>query len=107
MKEKILKYKKPILLIVIVLIIFSITMYTDSNNEIKTKSKESLESIKVEETTIKTSSGKVYVDIKGAVKKPGVYEIESNYRVIDQTTPNMIQRISGILERNPSISKEI
>lgn len=27
--------------------------------------------------------------------------------VYDQTTPNMIQRISGILERNPSISKEI
>ena len=26
---------------------------------------------------------------------------------IDQTTPNMIQRISGIFERNPLISKEI
>ena len=25
----------------------------------------------------------------------------------DQTTPNMIQRISGIFERNPLISKEI
>lgn len=27
--------------------------------------------------------------------------------VPDQTTPNMIQRISGIFERNPLISKEI
>jgi len=26
---------------------------------------------------------------------------------LDQTTPNMIQRISGIFERNPLISKEI
>ena len=26
---------------------------------------------------------------------------------IDQTTPNMIQRISGIFERNALISKEI
>ena len=25
----------------------------------------------------------------------------------DQTTPNMIQRISGIFERNPLISKDI
>ena len=28
-------------------------------------------------------------------------------KVYDQTTPNMIQRISGIFERNPLISKEI
>lgn len=27
--------------------------------------------------------------------------------VLDQTTPNMIQRISGIFERNALISKEI
>lgn len=29
------------------------------------------------------------------------------YNVIDQTTPNMIQRISRIFERKPLISKEI
>ena len=50
---------------------------------------------------------KVTVDIKGMINTPGVYEVDSTYRVNDQTTPNMIQRISGILERNPSISKEI
>ena len=32
---------------------------------------------------------------------------ESFVRMLDQTTPNMIQRISGIFERNPLISKEI
>lgn len=47
------------------------------------------------------------IDIKGAVKNPGVYELKDGSVVKDQTTPNMIQRISGIFERNPLISKEI
>lgn len=36
-------------------------------------------------------------------------EIEDNLKIyfIDQTTPNMIQRIIGIFERKPLISKEI
>lgn len=50
---------------------------------------------------------KIFVDVKGAVKKPGVYEMNSSDRVVDQTTPNMIQRICRIFERNPLISKEI
>lgn len=33
--------------------------------------------------------------------------IKSIVGILDQTTPNMIQRISGIFERNPLISKEI
>lgn len=49
----------------------------------------------------------VFVDIKGAVLNPGVYELKKDSRIIDQTTPNMIQRISGIFERNALISKEI
>ncbi len=32
---------------------------------------------------------------------------ELNIFYLDQTTPNMIQRISGIFERKPLISKEI
>ena len=50
---------------------------------------------------------KIFVDVKGAVKKPGVYEMNSSDRVVDQTTPNMIQRISRIFERKPLISKGI
>lgn len=82
MKEKIFRFKKPIIAIALILIIFGITLYTDSNNEIKTESKESLKSAVVTETT-KKANDKVYIDIKGAVKKPGVYEMDSNYRVID------------------------
>ncbi len=33
--------------------------------------------------------------------------IREGVTVLDQTTPNMIQRISGIFERNALISKEI
>lgn len=50
---------------------------------------------------------KIFVDVKGAVKKPGVYEMNSSDRVVDQTTPNMIQRISGVFERKPLISRGI
>lgn len=47
------------------------------------------------------------VDIRGEVNRPGIYKVESGAMINDQTTPNMIQRISGIFERNPLISKEI
>ena len=50
---------------------------------------------------------KYYVDIKGEVKNPGVYFIECDKRIIDQTTTNMIQRISHLFAINPLISKEI
>ena len=35
------------------------------------------------------------------------YTENNNLNVYDQTTPNMIQRINGIFERNPLISKGI
>lgn len=63
---------------------------------------EDFEDDKEEEHTFKVS-----VDIKGMVLNPGVYEMDNNSRVEDQTTPNMIQGISGIYERNPLISKGI
>ena len=49
----------------------------------------------------------IYVDVKGEVKKPGVYLAKEGMIVDDQTTPNMIQRISRIFERKPLISKGI
>ena len=59
------------------------------------------------DSPVKNKTKTIFVDIKGSINSPGVYELNYNSRVIDQTTPNMIQRISGIFERNPLISKEI
>ena len=49
----------------------------------------------------------VKVDIKGEVNKPGVYTLEEKSRVVDQTTPNMIQGLKGIFAIKPLISREI
>ena len=59
--------------------------------------------LKKEEIKIK----KVYVDIKGAIVNPGVYEIEENKKVIDQTCTIMIQKLNLLFTRNPLISKGI
>ena len=56
---------------------------------------------------ISDATKKVKLEVKGEVKKPGVYEVSSDSIIQDQTTPNMIQRICRIFERNPLISKEI
>ena len=59
----------------------------------------------IDDTT--TNAEDFYVDIKGAVKKPGVYKVNDSMIVNDQTTPNMIQRLSGIFARNPLIYGDI
>lgn len=82
--------------IFILFILFGITLFCIFDGE----------NVQAEEI-VKTNPKTVYVDIKGAVNNPGVYEVDYGSRIIDQTTPNMIQRISGIFERNPLISKEI
>ena len=74
----------------------SSTVKKSSNAGITPKKKETKDT-KNEVTRIK-------VDIKGSVVSPDVYEVDSNSRVIDQTTPNMIQGICGIFARNPLIS---
>ena len=68
---------------------------------------QTIQSLKENTEEEKKQNDKIKVDVKGAIKNPGVYELENSSNVIDQTTPNMIQRISGIFERNPLISKEI
>lgn len=55
----------------------------------------------------KEETSKIKVDIKGYVKKPGVYEIDAKSIVNDQTCPIMIQRLNNIFQRNPLISMGI
>lgn len=103
MIEKLVKYKhifiSLFIFIILIMILFISLFPKNTKNEfvyaeeIETKEND-------QNVTIK-------VDIKGSVKNPGVYQMKENDRVIDQTTPNMIQRISGVFERKPLILKEI
>ena len=101
-----------IILIISTLIILKIYLEKNSKNnvneeiknEIIINEKEEVEEQKEEPIEIIES---VYVDIKGAVITPGVYEIENNKKVIDQTTPNMIQKLKTLFVINPLISMGI
>lgn len=75
------KYRYIILsgLLIIALLLF---IFNKSSDEIELTSDLSLE-IKEEVTEEITKEEKIKVDIKGAVKNPGVYEINSNGRVAD------------------------
>lgn len=112
--------RKHIKLITIIsLLIISITLiglkiylnnYSNPNSEIVSNDESEIIKSPLDEEIMDTNQVEkeiVFVDIKGAVAVPGVYELEVGKKVIDQTTPNMIQRICRIFERNPLISKEI
>lgn len=89
-KRFFISYKKKIiliLLIVFLIVIFLLSSFLIYKVNKGNNAKESKVSDLIPElTTIKEDNKeveKVYVDIKGYVKNPGVYEIESNKRVID------------------------
>ena len=99
------KYKNRILIIIFLIFTFyAIANIIQSQNEPE-EVEEEIKEIPKKETPKKED--KVIIDIKGEIVNPGVYELKSTNTVIDQTTPNMIQRIIGIFERKPLISKEI
>ena len=104
MKEIIKKNLKIIIPALITLLITSITIaYFITQNKNIEEADIELEQQEIKDE-IKEEIKKIKIDIKGEVKKPGVYELKENDRVSDQTTPNMIQRISEIFARNPLIS---
>lgn len=61
-------------------------------------------SIKIRESTSLNGNKKIIVHISGEVISPGVISLEEGARIVDQTTPNMIQRLNDIVERKPLIS---
>lgn len=74
------KYWKYLVALISVLIIFIIMGYfKEEDNKISTKSVKKLSNIKEKTNDVKT----LYVDVKGAVNAPGVYELEDGKRVID------------------------
>lgn len=90
MKNKIKEnYKKIIVVIVMLLFVLSlffINFYNNKQNEkVKVKSKAVIKQT-IEKRKEEVKEEKVnyyYVDIKGAVKNPGVYKIEEGKRIID------------------------
>ena len=87
--EKIKENLKYIVLGVIILfMMISVISYIKVDDEVMTKD----ETIKKDDTVNKVT-GKYYVDIKGAVKNPGVYKLKEKSRVID-----VINASGGLLE---------
>lgn len=74
------KYWKYLLTLILVLFLFAIIGYfKEKNDEISTKSIKKLSNVSKKTSNLKT----LFVDVKGAVNAPGVYELEDGKRVID------------------------
>lgn len=74
------KYWKYLLSLILVLFLFAIIGYfKEKNDEISTKSIKKLSNVSKKTSNLKT----LFVDVKGAVNAPGVYELEDGKRVID------------------------
>lgn len=74
------KYWKYLLTLILVLFLFVIISYfKEKNDEISTKSIKKLSNVSKKTSNLKT----LFVDVKGAVNAPGVYELEDGKRVID------------------------
>lgn len=99
------KYKYVMTIFLFMLIIFYI-VFVKVNLKSKEKNLVDNQVVinEVEKVEVDLKDDLVYVDIKGAVKKPGVYKINSDKKIIDQTCPIMIQRLNNIFQRNPLIS---
>lgn len=107
-----IKINKKTLIIIITIIatalIIAYMLFTKNNDETITN----LEEIETNENDTQnnqkeTNENEIIIHITGAIKKEGIYELKENSRIADQTTPNMIQRISGVFERKPLISRGI
>lgn len=85
--KKHIKIILGVLLIIIFIAGLALKYYLKSNE--KNIKKEQTTSIKLTskiKTNEKEKKEKVFVDIKGAIKKPGVYEIDDDKKIIDVVT---------------------
>lgn len=84
-----IKRNIKIFIIIIIIFILSITLIikyslnNNKNNVSKPIEKEITLTKKIDKKEEKTNKDKIFVDIKGAIKKPGVYEIDNDKKVID------------------------
>lgn len=93
-KKIILKHSKKILIVITAIIVTCIFFFNNNtkleNNEV-TEIEQRTEFKTIEKNEVVEE--KVTIDIKGAIKKPGVYTIEKDKRVIDA-----IELAGGLLE---------
>lgn len=96
-KVKELFNRKLILSIISMFVIAGLSFVYISNTNKELKKSEvydlEVEEKKTNNLEIEEPIKYITVDIKGEVKSPGVYNIEEGKRVVDQTTPNMIQKL--------------
>ena len=92
-----MKWKFYILIILIMLITFFLYLFNDNNSDLKQNSQEGQSKLSDQQITNNkklnkkevsiqkdnTKETKIFIDIKGAVKHPNVYEMSSSNRVID------------------------
>lgn len=92
-----MKWKLYILIISIMLITFFFYLFNDNNSDLKQNSQEGQSKLSDQQITNNkklnkkevsiqkdnTKETKIFIDIKGAVKHPNVYEMSSSNRVID------------------------
>ncbi|MBQ0018254.1 MAG: helix-hairpin-helix domain-containing protein [Clostridiales bacterium] len=81
------KLIKILLITFILLMAFGIKTYENKNNDI------TIDSAEVEAEEAATESIPMYVDISGAVKAPGVYEVDSQTRLYE-----VIEKAGGLTE---------
>lgn len=87
--KKNIKWISLIVIIILIISIIIVKAYLLKNDEVDVKILEKEELVKTESTTeeqleeVIPELDFVFVDIKGAVVKPGVYEIEATKKVID------------------------
>ena len=73
-----------IFLLIVLGFVIGIKYYLNMNKNIDNREKEIKIEKKIEKKEVNNKEvKKIYVDVKGAVKKPGVYEIDADKKVID------------------------
>ncbi len=90
-----LKNNKIILVIVIILIIIVIKNAFTNNMEKFNSEKLDDSNFITEDNELKSTTGKLFVDIKGGINFPGVYEMNEGDRVVD-----VIEKAGGMTHDN-------
>ena len=111
-----LKWKLYILIILIMLITFFFYLFNDNNSDLKQNSQEGQSKLSDQQITNNkklnkkevsiqkdnTKETKIFIDIKGAVKHPNVYEMSSSNRVIDALNKAEVLKDADLSQLNLS-----